>query len=223
MSTDAVPVVVETRSETATPVAQRDRRQASRLITTCLAIALAASALILLGILDLRRRPPPRLLLSAGHAWDYVRAIEREVSQAQSRVWVAVYVARLPDEPDDQHPVIILFNALVAAHRRGVDVQICLDRSMEWDEPEVMDPKHEAPVAWLREHGLTVIEDDLERTTHAKVVLIDDHTVILGSHNWTGSALMRNREVSVLIRDAALVAEVEAEVFEPIVRALAVP
>lgn len=34
-------------------------------------------------------------------------------------------------------------------------------------------------------------------TTHTKMVIIDNSTVILGSHNWTESALMSNHEASI--------------------------
>lgn len=176
-------------------------------------MAAAALALIALGALDLARRPPARVLLTAGHGWDYVRVAERAMAQAQQRIWVGLFVARLPDEEDPAHPVSVLLQALVDAHHRGIDVRVCLDRSMTWDEPEVPDTKHEAPAAWLRQRGVRVFEDEIDRTTHVKIVLVDDDTVILGSHNWTGAALMRNREVSVLIRDADLAQQLAREVF----------
>lgn len=185
----------------------------SRVARTALAIAAAAVALIALGWLDLSRRPPAQIVLSAGSAWDYVRTVERRVAQAQRRVWVMVYVMRLGDAPDPDHPVEILGASLAAAHERGLDVRVCLDRSKNWEDPELIDPKHVLPARWLRDRGVRVVEDDLERISHAKVVLIDDDIVILGSHNWTFSALTLNREASVLLRDRDLLRELERELF----------
>ncbi len=179
-------------------------------------IAVAAVALFGLGKWDLQRHPPPRLLLSANHQWDYVRAVERAMSGAKKRIWVMMYVARLGDDADPEHPVEFTLQVLVDAAKRGVDVRVCLDQSRNWEDPTIIDPKHEQPAAWLRARGVRVIEDELERISHAKVVLIDDETVVIGSHNWTFSALALNREASLLVKDAALAAEVDRELFQTV-------
>jgi len=44
---------------------------------------------------------------------------------------------------------------------------------------------------------------------HAKVVVIDGRCVVIGSHNWTESALRYNHEVSVLICSSDLAKEVK--------------
>jgi len=177
-------------------------------------IAVAALVLLGLGAWDLRRHPPARLLLSAHHEWDYVRAVERAMSQAQKRIWVMMYVARLGADIDPEHPVEFTLQALVDAAKRGVDVRVCLDQSRNWEDPTVIDSKHEQPAAWLRARGVRVIEDELERISHAKVVLIDNETVVIGSHNWTFSALALNREASLFVKDAALAAEIDQELFQ---------
>ncbi len=184
-----------------------------RIVTAAIAVTVSVVALIALGLLDLHRRPPARLILTAGSAWDYVRTVERQIALAERRVWVMMYVMRLGDAPDPEHPVEVLGASLAAAHARGLDVRICLDRSRKWDNPDEIEPKHVAPAAWLRARGVHVVEDELTRISHAKVVLIDDDVVILGSHNWTFSALTLNREASVLLRDRALLRELERELF----------
>jgi phosphatidylserine/phosphatidylglycerophosphate/cardiolipin synthase-like enzyme len=186
------------------------------LVRMAMAVGFAASALVLLGLFDLRRHPPPQVLLSAGHAQDFVRAAERAIAAAKQRVWVAVYVMRLPDDGATDDPVQVLLNALVSAKQRGVDVRVCLDQSKDWEDPEVIDPKHEVPAAWLRDRGIPVLIDELTTTTHAKVILVDADTVFLGSHNWTGAALGRNREVSVVMHDHDVSEILERELFATI-------
>ena len=53
--------------------------------------------------------------------------------------------------------------------------------------------------------------DEEDRTTHAKVLVVDDRHVIVGSHNWTRSALAANREWSVEIDDAVIAHHIQAE------------
>ena len=56
---------------------------------------------------------------------------------------------------------------------------------------------------------MKVVLDEEKTTTHAKIVIIDGRTAVVGSHNWTGSALSRNREASLLIDDRPVIAEIE--------------
>lgn len=56
--------------------------------------------------------------------------------------------------------------------------------------------------AWLRERKVRVRCLGPSRVCHAKLVLVDEKLAIIGSHNWGVSALSRNFEVSVVVRDA---------------------
>lgn len=167
-------------------------------------ILLALLALVLaLGVLAPARRPQPQLLLDGPEdAWHYARAAQQLIDRAERRVWLAMYVVR----PDDG-PVRALLAALAAAARRGVEVRVALDRSaLREGEAE---PKHEAAVAWLQQHGIAVLLDDERTTAHAKVLVVDGRWVLAGSHNWTYSALARNHELSWLVDDPATAARVE--------------
>jgi len=44
----------------------------------------------------------------------------------------------------------------------------------------------------------------LPRAMHSKVIVVDNKTTIVGSANWSDSALLRNDETSVLIRSSSL-------------------
>jgi hypothetical protein len=44
--------------------------------------------------------------------------------------------------------------------------------------------------------------DDLSTVTHAKALVVDEETAVVGSSNWTAAALTRNREADLLVRDA---------------------
>jgi phosphatidylserine/phosphatidylglycerophosphate/cardiolipin synthase-like enzyme len=90
--------------------------------------------------------------------------------------------------------------ALASAAKRGVHVQVCLDLGTDRETGEI-DHKHETAQAWLATHGVRVVLDEARRTTHAKVMVVDERTVALGSHNWTRSAMTTNREASLTIDD----------------------
>jgi phosphatidylserine/phosphatidylglycerophosphate/cardiolipin synthase-like enzyme len=93
---------------------------------------------------------------------------------------------------------------LADARARGLDVRVVVDRSdpaATWPGPD-----NSPAITWLRQHDISVYEDELHVTTHGKVLLIDQ-TAVVGSHNWTATALTRNRELSMLSKDAHAVVQ----------------
>jgi phosphatidylserine/phosphatidylglycerophosphate/cardiolipin synthase-like enzyme len=56
----------------------------------------------------------------------------------------------------------------------------------------------------LSEGGVKVIYDSLSKTNHAKWMVVDGESTLLGSTNWTYYALTNNNEVSVLIQSKEL-------------------
>jgi len=178
------------------------------------ALALALAVLVM-GLASGARQRPIEMLLTDGNPYVYLRAVERRMALARTRVWVVMFVVRLDGDPNvapPDDPVAALLRALAAAAGRGVDVRVCLDygRDRATGAPE---NKHTAAATWLAAHGVRVVLDELDRTTHAKVVLVDDRWVVLGSHNWTRSAIVSNREVSLLFDDPALAATLARDLF----------
>jgi phosphatidylserine/phosphatidylglycerophosphate/cardiolipin synthase-like enzyme len=169
-----------------------------------LALALAVLAL---GVAARGRAAPPRLLLSgAGAEESYLGTVARLIAGARERVWVAMFVVR----SEGEDPPRALMQALADAAARGCRVQVALDRGRDWQTREP-DGKHLAPAAWLDAHGVRVVLDELERTSHTKAVIVDSRRAVVGSHNWTRSALVANREASLLIDDPAVAARLERE------------
>ena len=194
---------------------QPDLRPTPPWLGRLLAALALALAVLALGLVSGARRRPPEVLLSDGHPFAYLRAVERRIALARARVWVAMYVIHLDGDPDaaaPDDPAPALLRALAAAAKRGVDVRIVLDYGRNRSTGEI-EPTHAVAQAWLAAHGVRVVLDELELTTHVKAVVVDERWVVLGSHNWTRSAITRNREVSLLFDDPALAAILTREVF----------
>lgn len=173
------------------------------LLRSLLVLALAL-AVIVVGLVAPARAAPPELILGGpGFERAYARAAERLIAGAQRRCWLAMYVIR-----PDGGVIGDLLDALAAAAARGVDVQVLLDRGAARDG--VADDKHLAAEAWLSGHGVRVVLDEIDRTTHAKVLVVDGTWVLAGSHNWTSSALTSNREASWLVSDPDAASRIEA-------------
>jgi len=100
--------------------------------------------------------------------------------------------AILPGQPASE--VNVLLEDLVAARKRGVDVLVILDQTEDFS-----DSQNDETAQYLLERGVKVMRDDLQTQTHAKLVVIDDDKVSVGSTNWTPSALEDGNEASVLV------------------------
>src|SRR5919109_3438838 len=131
--------------------------------------------------------------------------ILREIEQAKKELLVAVY-AFTHDE---------LADALVRARKRGLSVQVILDRDFDADNDKSKGKFLEAQkipvrrVAAMRPAGL----DKENGLMHQKFAVIDRKTVFTGSYNWTHSAESLNDENLLLFRDAGPLAEEYRKIF----------
>ncbi|WP_300156078.1 phospholipase D family protein [Solidesulfovibrio sp.] len=86
--------------------------------------------------------------------------------------------------------------ALVDAARRGVKVEVILDKSQRKETY--------TGATFLRNEGVPVYIDAAHAIAHNKVMVIDGQTVVTGSFNFTKAAQEKNGENLLIIRDAGL-------------------
>lgn len=90
-----------------------------------------------------------------------------------------------------------LANALVAARRRGVDVQVMADREQTFNSESSRIPD-------LVQAGIPVMLEVRYQSAHNKVMVVDagtaDGAVITGSYNWTYAAQYKNAENVLILR-----------------------
>jgi phospholipase D len=82
---------------------------------------------------------------------------------------------------------------LIAAHKRGVNVRILLDKSNLHDKYSRMKEMQDA--------GIEVSIDKVSGIAHNKVIIIDLRLLVTGSFNFTKSADTRNAENVIIVND----------------------
>ncbi|AIL65868.1 Phospholipase D precursor [Rickettsiales bacterium Ac37b] len=87
-------------------------------------------------------------------------------------------------------------DSLISAYNRGVKVAILLDKSNLYSKYSQM-PK-------VKEAGIDVSIDYVPGIAHNKVMIIDQHTVITGSFNFSKNADLKNAENVIIINDSAV-------------------
>jgi phosphatidylserine/phosphatidylglycerophosphate/cardiolipin synthase-like enzyme len=112
-------------------------------------------------------------------------AVVRELRGARREVLVLAY--SFTSKPIAQ--------ALVEAKKRGAHVEIILDRSNE-HEPYT-------ELGFLIEQGLAPYIDAHHAIAHNKVMVIDRHTVLTGSFNFTHQAEVENAENLLILKGHA--------------------
>lgn len=88
--------------------------------------------------------------------------------------------------------------ALIAAHRRGIHVEVILDKSDKTGKGSVL--------PMLVNSGITVFIDNMHAIAHNKIMILDKATVFTGSFNFTNAAEHNNAENSISLRDEKLAA-----------------
>jgi len=89
---------------------------------------------------------------------------------------------------DPANPVQLFNQAIVRAVRRGVKIEVI--------------GNSEPVLSTLRSVGVQARKIVSKNLVHAKMIIIDDVDVVVGSHNFTQSAFTKNHEVSLYIQAA---------------------
>jgi phosphatidylserine/phosphatidylglycerophosphate/cardiolipin synthase-like enzyme len=114
------------------------------------------------------------------------QAIVEEVGKAKKTVFVQAY--SFTSDP--------IAKALVAAKKRGVDVEAILDKT-----------DYGPAVNIIVDAGIPTYMDSVHAIAHNKVIVIDGQTVLTGSFNFTSSAENRNAENLLVVRDQPIAAK----------------
>lgn len=113
-------------------------------------------------------------------------AVVRELGKAKSTVLVQAYT--FTSAP--------IAKALVEAKKRGVKIQVILDKSQRREKYTEAD--------FLVHAGVPTWIDAKHAIAHNKIMVIDSHLVLTGSFNFTKAAEENNAENLLVIDDAVL-------------------
>jgi phosphatidylserine/phosphatidylglycerophosphate/cardiolipin synthase-like enzyme len=126
--------------------------------------------------------PPPTTIAHFSPKGGCTDVVVRELQRARHEILVLAY--SFSSKP--------IAEALVSAKIRGVHVEVVLDRSNEQEAFSSL------PV--LVEGGVTPLIDSQHAIAHNKVMLVDGHTILTGSFNFTHQAEVENAENLLVIK-----------------------
>ena len=172
-----------------------------RLQRSIIVVVLIAVCLPALGLGNSARLVP---LIDLPRISQYLPYLEKAIATANSAIDILLSDGELAGNP--------LWDEVTAAAARGVAVRVILDRS-DWSES--ITDKNQPTIDYLTTHGIPARFDDPAVTTHAKLVVIDDHLAILGSSNWNEHAFTEQAQANITVDDPRI-GEVFTEYFNRI-------
>ena len=106
----------------------------------------------------------------------------------------------LPSDKAEDQGLADLINAVTELQQKGVDVRIILSQ-------------FEAQGGWLdklQAAGVDLTSVRIQSGVHNKGIVVDSSVVMLGSQNWSGDGVIRNRDASVIVFNSDAAAYYEA-------------
>ena len=153
-------------------------------------LLLAIGFLALSAPIQSQERPsPPSWSVYFSPKGGCTDAIIKELDNAKTSVLVQAY--SFTSAP--------IAKALLNAHKRGVKVEVLLDKSQRTQKYSEAD--------FLVHAGIPTKIDAAHAIAHNKIMIIDGETVITGSFNFTKQAEEKNAENLLVIRDKTLAAK----------------
>jgi hypothetical protein len=129
----------------------------------------------------------------------YPAAATAEIDDATTSIRLYLYLFNYQPSNPEPGPAK-LADALIRAKERGVDVRVVLDKSLSSPDPVFADAKNDAAGSYLAGAGVDVYVSSGDAPLHAKILIADGSTTLVGSTNWSSAAFNHNREADVLIR-----------------------
>ncbi len=131
---------------------------------------------------------------------EFMPALIHSIDEAQNEIMMSIFSFKAGHYKNSYPDQIA--SHLAKAVKRGVNVFVILERT---DEPsDDLDIQNRKTGKLLAEKGIKVYFDSPKKTTHTKLIVIDQKKIFLGSHNFTQSALKYNNEISVLLERSDL-------------------
>jgi len=134
---------------------------------------------------------------------DYAELLMKRLKEAKKSVYMIMFLASYYPEYKDTSPTNLFMDELIKAKKRGVRVEIILEQSGDSRDSHSSNENLKTAVR-LSAGGITVYLDPPEKTPHAKMLVIDGKIVVIGSANWSYSAMAKNNEASVIIESPEL-------------------
>jgi len=140
----------------------------------------------------------------------YLVASKALIRAAKKEVYIMAYLLAVPGMKKEGK-IAGLFKELLEAKNRGCDCRVIVNYTVPDNK---ISRENKLAAKWLTYHGIKCRYVARNRTVHAKMIIIDGVTLIIGSHNWSQRAVERNVEASLEVREEPILKEARGRFLE---------
>jgi phosphatidylserine/phosphatidylglycerophosphate/cardiolipin synthase-like enzyme len=127
---------------------------------------------------------PAELWLLPNKQGDALKRLIHELESASQTIFISMFTLTHQD----------LIQSLISAKKRGVDVVLCIDFYAGRGASK-------GALAKLKQENIPIFFSQGQQLLHHKWAFIDNHTLILGSTNWTKAAFTKNHDCLLFLKE----------------------
>ena len=120
----------------------------------------------------------------------YTSHVLRLIQSGTNKIYMQMQYIHPPDQAQDQN-FADLIDALIEKRQAGIDLRIILSQFQlgKWQDR-------------LAQTGMPMDIIRVQHAVHNKGIVVDGHTVMVSSQNWSPDGVLRNRDAGVIIFNA---------------------
>lgn len=134
----------------------------------------------------------------------FLPAAQDLISKAQNRIWIATFKVEVVSRPRGRQLYQFL-TTLFEKAQAGLDVRFMLNVP---DNRNTIPRSNGYAIQTFKQNKIKVRVPRRQRTFHAKIIIVDQEPVILGSHNLSIRSCHNNFEASCMVADKVIGVEV---------------
>ena len=128
---------------------------------------------------------------------NYLATASHLIHSAEKDILISTFKMENAQDPK-KYKLAALYRGLEQATARGIDVKVLLNQ-LTGKNTIAKTNKYTASLLKLKSINIRTLENT--RVVHAKLIIADEKSLIIGSHNWSNKSFSRNFELSVSIDD----------------------
>ena len=139
-----------------------------------------------------------KLLLDIG----YPIFLQEQIRKAEKSIYIMMFYISFDCRKKDSLVNKIVMD-LIAARKRGVSVNVMLDRDGQNDVYNSRLINKEV-VEIFKKNRISVHFDSALTVLHSKITIIDEKQILIGSHDWTLNSFYKYNETSIALDSVEL-------------------
>ena len=133
----------------------------------------------------------------------FLQAASTLTRNAEKQILISSFKMEIVKD-QNKSKLAALYKSIAQAASEGITVKVILN---QLHAKSSIGKTNKKTADLLRSQGIKVKTLPGARVVHAKIIIADDFSAIIGSHNWTESSLTRNFELSIITREKRIVVE----------------